>query len=939
MADSLIRLRVDSQEYDNKLKRAAEGLNRYIEGCRKAGGTLEYVDDGVKEFTQQLGKMGTVAGGAKGKLGEMTKAFTDLTMQFNEMSEAEKHGQFGKALSAGLDELKQRIISTKQELADINSSLNGDAIGSGGSLFSSDKLSGMLQVFGGNLMTKGAGMALSFAGELKDMVAQGIELAKAGEGVRLAFQRLGRGDILQGLREATHGTVTDLELMKAAVKFNDFKLPLDELGTMLAFAQQKAKDTGQSVDYMVDSIVTGLGRKSLMILDNLGLSAAEIKEKMAETGDMTKAVGAIIREQMSKAGDYVETAADRATQANVNLQNKMEELGRKFLPVKQASDDLWTSIKIGILDIVGGPLADLLNGLTRAGQLRNELKNIGSDERVNSDIEKLKGSNYKPQAYQMMLAKYSREEQKALDNYKKAQKGGMGSIAVWENRYLARKTMREDFQARGRGIAYPTKIDIKTDDAEQNKGLRGGTTTTTTTTHQTPQQRAQESFTKAEQNYKQALEQAAMELEAGRITRAQAKEKEMQAAEQRWKAIGDARNINDSENLRKAQDEAAANYKALAAEVKTATERQKAIDKATRDLENANQKLAAARTEMAQAKQQGDLQAYNTAKDKATAAQKEVTRLEKVKVNVETGTVDLPDIPKVIEQTVDFQASTRNIDAAISYVKKEMDTIPVGTIAFNLDQTKLADLTTLKTLISEQMKNGLQIDPNFAQSMFKNIQAGKDIENTTWQAQVDNINEERKEMKLDPLKIDYKTGEVAKPDKETKKLTEEISTFTSGLSSIAGGLKSMGVDLPEEVDQVIGVIQGVTSVIEGVNAVISIFSTSAMSANTAALIANTAALYANAATNFLPFANGGVVHAAGGTVVGNTYSGDQIPAMLNAGEVVLNRAQTGNLASQLEGGIGAMQLSAIITGEQLRLILNNNGRRTGRGEYVTTNFR
>ena len=148
MADSIVRLRVDSQEYDNKLKRAAEGLNRYIEGCRKAGDTLEHVDDGVKEFTQQLGKMGTVAGGAKGKLGEMTKAFTDLTMQFNEMSEAEKHGQFGKALSSGLDELKQRIISTKKELADINSSLNGGAI-SGGSLFSSDKLSGMLQVFGG----------------------------------------------------------------------------------------------------------------------------------------------------------------------------------------------------------------------------------------------------------------------------------------------------------------------------------------------------------------------------------------------------------------------------------------------------------------------------------------------------------------------------------------------------------------------------------------------------------------------------------------------------------------------------------------------------------------------------------------------------------------------------------------------------------------------
>jgi hypothetical protein len=48
----------------------------------------------------------------------------------------------------------------------------------------------------------------------------------------------------------------------------------------------------------------------------------------------------------------------------------------------------------------------------------------------------------------------------------------------------------------------------------------------------------------------------------------------------------------------------------------------------------------------------------------------------------------------------------------------------------------------------------------------------------------------------------------------------------------------------------------------------------------------------------------------------------------------------GNLASQLEGnGLGNLNLSATISGEQIRLALNNNGRRTGRGEYVQTNFR
>jgi hypothetical protein len=225
------------------------------------------------------------------------------------MSEEVKKSDVGKALAESVQQLKQRTIEAKNELESLNGELNNVKIPEikENSLFSGlgDKMSGALQVFAGNMLTKAAGAVANLGSEMVDMVQQGVELAKQGEGIRIAFDRLGRGDILDGLREATHGTVTDLELMKAAVKFNDFKLPLDELGSMLAFAQQKAKDTGQSVDYLVESIVTGLGRKSLMILDNLGLSATEVKDKMAETGDMTKAVGAIIREQMSKAGDYV----------------------------------------------------------------------------------------------------------------------------------------------------------------------------------------------------------------------------------------------------------------------------------------------------------------------------------------------------------------------------------------------------------------------------------------------------------------------------------------------------------------------------------------------------------------------------------------------------------------------------------------------------------
>lgn len=192
----------------------------------------------------------------------------------------------------------------------------------------------------------------SIAGTLSETIGKSVELAESADGVVHAFEKIGTEDYLQTLREATKGTVSDIELMKAAVKAKDFRIPLEDLGKYLSFAQLKAQQTGQSLDYMVDSIVTGLGRQSPQILDNLGLSAAEIKEQTKETGDFMKGVATIVEKNLAQAGETYISAADRAAKRTADLENAQLSLGKTLLPLKDEFTDIYGQIQIGAINAI-----------------------------------------------------------------------------------------------------------------------------------------------------------------------------------------------------------------------------------------------------------------------------------------------------------------------------------------------------------------------------------------------------------------------------------------------------------------------------------------------------------------------------------------------------------------------------------------------------------
>jgi hypothetical protein len=180
-----------------------------------------------------------------------------------------------------------------------------------------------------------------------------------------------------------------------------------------------------------------------------------------------------------------------------------------------------------------------------------------------------------------------------------------------------------------------------------------------------------------------------------------------------------------------------------------------------------------------------------------------------------------------------------------------------------------------------------------------------------YQEQIDDINGKIKKWKGED-------GGKGKGGAEDKSALNGLSQLNGGVQNIVSGIEQLGIEIPKGFKDALGFMQGITSILTGISTTLI------------------AIKVLQGADTLLPFfAHGGLVHASNGFVQGNHFSGDMIPAMLNSGEIVLNKAQQGNLASQLSGGgFGNMQIIGVLQGEDVALMVDRWGKRSGRGELL-----
>lgn len=198
--------------------------------------------------------------------------------------------------------------------------------------------------FNKDLMNLAGTIGIAFG--INEVVQFGKELFLLGETASRVTKTFNNFDnskrLMDDLKTSTGNTVSELKLMQLAINARNFKIPLEQLGKLLQFATIRAAETGQEVDYLTESIILGISRKSIPILDNLGLSAQEIQKEFQKTGDFATAVGNIIDRDMGSAALTIDEAAKKSSQLSAE----------------------WKDFKVITSEFVSGPGNDLVNFTT-----------------------------------------------------------------------------------------------------------------------------------------------------------------------------------------------------------------------------------------------------------------------------------------------------------------------------------------------------------------------------------------------------------------------------------------------------------------------------------------------------------------------------------------------------------------------------------------------
>lgn len=822
MADLITRLKVDSTEYDAKIKRAAQGLQHYVQSAHDSGDVIGRLLGDTKKYVESLGNMATVSTTARGRLNELTAAFTDLRSLYNSLSEEEKSakGGFGQELNKQLEILKGRINDTKKELKDIDQELGNTKQAEDGA---KGGLEGLTSALGINVKSlAGWGAALT-AGKMALDVAKDAFFAS-----EATVDEWGR--VVDSSKSLYEGFLTAL-------------------------------NTGDISGYLsrIDEIVSA-ARTAYNELDRLGtmktIQAPKVSAQQTENERIR---------MMIQTGRYI-APVDGRRNAVFN--------GREM----QNGDKL-TAGQIRYLE------KQLQNGMQTVVKLvGNEVKQTG----------KAIDAVYERQAKELGISlKEFRKGTSSMEEFDKRM-AGYDKYQQWREQHttIDQQSGRE-IVARGNPYAEYGKWGTFRVDGDRYNQLV-----------QLIQQRDQ-----------QAAQAYGMQSQAYRT-------------------------MNRAEGFTVSKLMGNGGKGGKTGEVTTPKETKVEEILPEGSMADLQKKMSDLKKEQTKVTDPTDWQIYASLIADVTA------KMDELKGKTKQAVPDMK-LSKSAQADLNFMMGPTNLASVnqyISGIKDQLKEADLGTTLYDSLTEKLKDATMFQSVLTQAIAGGASAADlsGVAQEIKQKLLEG-DIDESAWQEFLDKINELIQNADL-KLTFDVDTKSVTTAVKQQKKETAEMAKEWQAAGTAIQAVGSAMSQIEDPAAKVLGIIA---------QAVATMALSYSQAAASPAVTGSGWGWIAFAATGLATMISSinGIKQATegfaqGGVIQGNSMSGDRLRLPVdgglgmigvNSGEIILNRAQQGNLASQLEGGgIGNLHLDTVISAEDIRLILNNNGRRTGRGEYVTT---
>ena len=385
--DVVTRFRVESEGFNQKVKQAAAELNRMTTVAEQEGTKIATANAENVKFFQNLGKMGTSSTTASGKVRELTSAIEAATIMYNRMDSSMKKGEGGRALAASISQLQTKLAGLKTEMAAVQGQMG--------------KTNAMSSGMGGGF---GAGLKGGLA-MMGPQAAGFAAVATAAMGVKKTFSDLiginkefeqshaNLASVMGKTRGETEALATQAKQLGATTQYTAMEiLDLQTNLARLGFTEQEILNSTKAVQALATATNADLGEAANLAgaaLRGFGLDASEM-DRVSSVLAVSTSKSALSFEKLATAIPIVAPVAKQfgfSIEDTVTMIGKLSDAGMDASMAATATRNIFLKMADG-----GGKLSQAMgrpvHSVEEFGEALKDMKDRGMDL---NDILKMVG--------------------------------------------------------------------------------------------------------------------------------------------------------------------------------------------------------------------------------------------------------------------------------------------------------------------------------------------------------------------------------------------------------------------------------------------------------------------------------------------------------------------------------------------------------------------